>query len=268
MDPVRLRIEDAVQGLSVVPEDLTDKDKAMLAEHTALRNRLHKAYASVSMPAGLENRVRAALDAADAETEEPPLRVVDAPPRPRVIPLRSRVAAMGAVAAAVLLGVGLLWRISDQTTANPDRVFQPELRRVHQANLLRNPVDFVRRSEPELRNHLRKTTGVDPILPPTGEDLKLCGCSAATLFDRTVASYVVVLNGRQRVSVVVVETPLEELNFSRLLQHRGHRQAWCHSGDCEMAATRIDDMTYVAIGEGVRHETLAELLQTIRDAAR
>jgi hypothetical protein len=250
-------IEDWIRASGDPPDEMDAASKQTIAEHRALRDRLRRACGSIQPPAGMYERLTAALDLAESQP-------VPADRGGLFYRLPRRMLGAAAIAAALIAVVGLFWN-----TADP--VAQAEFSRIHLSNLQRQNGQYHRGQDRQiLRSRLQDAFQTVPIMPAfdPDEDRRYCGCAAARFFDRTVASYVVVLSGRRRVSVVMVDTPLEELGFTHpFTTEDGWEFAWCSHDGCKMAATRIGGHTYVAIGQDVSETELVELLTRVRQAA-
>ncbi len=250
-------IEDWIRASGELPDDMDADSKQAIVEHRAVRDRLRRAWASVEAPVGMQDRLTAALDLAESQP-------IASDRRGMIYRLPRRLLGAAAIAAALIAVVGLFWN-----TADP--VAQAEFSRIHLSNLQRQSGQYHRGQDRQiLRSRLQDAFQTVPVMPVFGpdEDRRYCGCAAARFFDRTVASYVVVLSGQRRVSMVMVDTPLDELGFTHpFTREDGRRFAWCSHDGCKMAATRIGGHTYVAIGQDVSETELVELLTRVQQAA-
>ncbi|MFP4354156.1 MAG: hypothetical protein ACLFUJ_03450 [Phycisphaerae bacterium] len=250
------RLEELIHSDQPLDATLTDDQARQVTEQRAIRQRLARAYESVSMPEGMAERLTAALDLADSQPE---------PQRARVFRFPARLAATASIAAA-LIAVVLLWNLQPaQATAT-----QAEFYKIHLAHLQPNPDEAYLRGQDRdaLAQHLKQTAGKVPIMPHSAELAgRYCGCSPARFYDSTVASYVIVKPDGRRVSVVVVDKPVAQLGFTHPFTRDGKEFAWCSQNGCRMAATSIQGDTYVAIGKEFTEMELLDVLTAIRQAA-
>jgi hypothetical protein len=248
------QIEEIVQGRSPEPADLDAASRQRLAEARAIRSRLRRAFASVQAPAGLADRIR--QDAAKAVSEGPGEVA-------RRSVLRFPRALWPALAAAAILIIGiplvmLLFRPEEAMA-------QPQLAQIHDDNLKAKGPHWHEWSDPaEIAEDIEVEHGFQPILPPAGPDLRYRGCGQRRMDGKDVASYVVELRRgrhRARVSLVVVDRPLEQLHFGNFTEEH----CWCVYRKCKMAAVRVGDRTYVAVGPAdlLTHNDLQGLLDDI-----
>jgi anti-sigma factor RsiW len=255
------QFEEILAGRGAEPEHLKAclPCRTELTQRRAVRDRLVKAFESVRAGDALAARVRKALDARMTESARPATSVSPALYHRRLFPWL-------AAAAAILIGLvpaGLFL-----STAAQARAAQVELTQIHQANLGNQEGLFASQDPNAVTAYFRDRMGYSPALVEGSPSVKLRGCCVRQSGGRPVASYLIETPDGQ-VSIIVFEKTPQALGMKRL-------RGWTYSEMtvwaatcccCNMAAVRMDGLTYYALGT-VPHEALAEVLNRLPMASR
>lgn len=248
------QFEEYIVGNGPVDPSLDRSVQARIAEHRAIRHRLKIAMGSIAAPAGLTERISARLD---AEGDATPAR--DGRAQPRILRLPARLGAAAAIAAGIVLAVGILWQLGAPAVANA----QPDLFRIHQANLTEANGQFTPVSDPgHATSQIRTVMGIEPLLPADGAEATVDGCATGQVFDEKVATYRVKLN-QGHASVILLRRDVSDLGFQHPFRRAGRDFAWCRHQGCRMVAARIGELTYVAVSDAVDQGQLTDLLEGI-----
>jgi anti-sigma factor RsiW len=224
--------------------------RGRLDEVLALRRRLKRAYGSVHADAALAEKVAAAVRGVRVRRSDR-----------RVRPWLRRLApSLAAAAALVLATVGLTLTLSEpeQAAAAP-----AELAQIHQTNLMPHAALHGSDDPAEVAAHLRRELGFVPALPRLGAGMALRGCCVAHFRNRPVGSYVLETD-RGVMSVIVLEDRPGSLEFADRRAYHGRTYYLGAFARCKMAAVRIGDYTYTAVGE-TDVAWLVELLASLLD---
>lgn len=252
------QFEDILHGNMSIPEHVGNCAicRAQLEEKRAIARRVRKAFDSVETPTGLAERIR--VVAAASWGPAAPARE-----RARIIPLHIRrhvLSGLAAVAAVLVLALPIGFHVGTGSQANAAQV---ALAGIHHTNL-NSLGQFVSNDDPRaLREYLGNQVGHSPGMMCTGSDLNMCGCCVRQFQDRPVASYVVQCQ-RTPISVIAVPESPEALGMipagNRTLFGGDLWQA--KHGCCRMAAVRVGEYSYCAVGE-VTQDELAAVLGTL-----
>ncbi|MHC4396728.1 MAG: hypothetical protein ACYS1A_13845 [Planctomycetota bacterium] len=245
------QFEDVIQGLLPEPEHLADCDrcKKVLAEKTAVANRLRNAFASVTPDEQLVNNIRMHL-ANHAEPKQ--LQFAK-----RLWDIRFQRIAWPAAAAvlvmAVILGIYVI-------SPSPAMAAKAELVNIHKHNLsAEHEHEFYSEADPDkLAEYFKGKLGFSPSMPVSGQGMALRGCCVRHFRGQIVGSYVVD-TPRGVMSVVVVTDKPQSLGMGEKFEHQGQIFWKSSFAKCDMVTVRIGDYSYCAVGE-ISHEYLTELL--------
>jgi hypothetical protein len=219
-----------------------------LEELRAVRQRLQTAFASVKAPSQLAQRLRAAVQA-QAETPRP-IHVVPAW-RMRV---HRWIPAMIA-AAALLVAIPTFLFLTQPSSA---QAAQQELVNIHKMNLA-DGQHFYSEDEPaKLAQYFKDKLGFVPAMPQLNQGVAIRGCCVAHFQGQIVGSYVVD-TPRGLISIIAVRATPAELNLTTQTSQNDLRIYQGTFATNQMAAVRVADYTYCAVGE-VPQESLTQLL--------
>lgn len=252
------QFEDILHGTMSIPEHVADCAicRARLEEKRAITLRVRKAFDSVETPAGLAERIRVAA----AASQEP---AVPARERARIIPLHLRrhvLSGLAAVAAVLVLALPIGFYVGTGSQANAAQV---ALAGIHHTNL-NSLGQLVSNDDPRaLREYLGNQVGHSPPMMCTGSGLNVCGCCVRQFQGRPVASYVVQCD-RTPISVIAVPASPETLGMTPAgSKTTTGKDLWrAKHGCCRMAAVRVGEYLYCAVGD-VTQEELAAVLGTL-----
>jgi hypothetical protein len=246
------QFEDRVRDREPDDSDLTESQRARLGAHRLLRTRLQSAFAAVAPPEGFAQRLADRLEQAPETQEEDQ----EAQTRSKTLRFPGRLAASAAIAAGLVLAVGILWRLGTPAVANA----QPELFRIHQANLAAGPSFIPISDVQDARTQLGRMTGMEDIRLPVGDtDANVDGCADGKVFEEKIASYRLALP-EGHVSVIVLQREVPDLGFGHQFRQAGHQFASCRHRDCRMVAVRLGQWTYVAVSDKVDQSRLTQVL--------
>ena len=252
------QFEDIIQGLLPEPAHLADcnRCKELLAEKTAIANRLHSAFASVKPAEQLANNIRVQL-----ANERAPKRMEFTK---WLSNIRLQRIVWPAAAAAVLV-IAVIFGIY-AISPSPAVAAQAELVRIHEDNLSGKHEfyslgkhEFYSEDDPKkLAEYFKGKLGFSPSMPAPSWGMALRGCCVRHFRGQIAGSYVVDTPQGVMSVVVVTDTP-QSLGMAGRFE-RGGRTFWKGSfARCDMVAVRLGDYSYYAIGE-VSHEYLTDLL--------
>ncbi|MHC4755786.1 MAG: anti-sigma factor family protein [Planctomycetota bacterium] len=216
------QFEDIIQGTLPEPEHLADCDrcKELLAEKTAIANRLRSAFASVKPNDRLAKNIRMQLTN-KAEPEKPQFQK-------RQRNVRFRRIAWPAAAAAVLI-VAVIFGVYDGINPQYAMAAKAELVKIHNHNLTEEH-EFYSETDPEkLAEYFKSKLGFSPSMPVPGKGMALRGCCVRHFRGKVVGSYVV---GTPQgvMSVIVVTDKPRSLGMSVKFEHEGRRYGDCPAG--------------------------------------
>lgn len=249
-------LESLVRGEAAEPAHLAAcaDCRARLAEHRALAARLRSVFDSVHAGETLAERIRQQVVAAAAQ----PVRHPSAHPARRspMHPLRRAMwASMAAAAAVLILAVPVILHL---TAANSVVAASAELVRIHTHNLSAHGAMVADADPARLAEHLKTQLGFQPAAPRLGQGMAMRGCCVAHFKGEAVGSYVVETPVGP-LSIIVVPQMPEALGM-KVLPQAGGRAVWADSFAMNnMAAVRLGDYTYCAVGQ-VPRETLVRIL--------
>lgn len=264
------QFEDILRGAA--PPAHVDECRACsarLAEMRAIQGRLRKAFGSATpepdFAERLRRRVRLSVqqpDQAQAPAAEPS-RPSTLRPKPERRPRRLRLRTWwtASVAALVMIAVGLLVFLSEPEHAMAGRA---QLVEIYENSLclcgcVENDEDTCQESDPEkLAAFMQTRFGFVPLFPKLNEGLVLRGGCAGQFREQAVAAYVV-LKGDQPITVVAIPDPPETLRLSHRFEHLGTEFWSCAAKGCNLAAVRLGEYTYCAVGKADR-DTLTAIL--------
>ena len=249
------QFEELLAGSIAPPDHLSEciECKARLAEKRALADRLRTAFGSISASDDLVQRVRVAVNPAgtQAPKQESPIRM-------RFVRLHRQLFSRLAAAAAILIilvPAGFYLSTSSQAHAA-----QVELVNIHQHNLGEHH-GFVQSSDPNtLSEFFMENLGHVPASVCTSQGLSLRGCCVHAYRDQRVGSYVIITSDGNVSVIMLNETPKALRMKKQSSLSSPEVEIWGATCDCcNMAARRMGDQTYYALGE-VPQETLAKVL--------
>lgn len=252
------QFEDILRDAVQIPEHVNHCPlcRARLEEKRALAQRLRQAFLSMEASASLADRIRAGIGA-PAEPE------AAAGSRVRLIPLylrRHLWPQLAAVAAILVLAVPIGFYVG---TSSPANAAQVALVQIHHTNL-DSLGQLVNSSDPNvLCEYLKDRVGHRPAMRCMGSGMNLCGCCVRQFQGRPVASYVIQSNNTP-VSVIAVPQTPEALGMT-LAEHTtaATRDIWQAQHECcNIAAVRIGEYSYCAVGQ-IAQDELAAILNTL-----
>lgn len=225
-----------------------------LEGHRAVRRRLQSAFASVSAPMGLADRIRAAVEAQAAPEGAAPLA---RPPAGagRTLARVRRYAWALAAAACVVLATPLLVHLLHPAEAG---AATRELVSIHRMNLADEGEMFSDDEPAHLAQYFKDKLGFAPAMPRLNQGMAIRGCCIAHFRGQIVGSYVVA-TPRGLISVIAVRQGPAELKLGNPIQRDGltvYRGAFATN---QLAAIRAGEYTYCAVGE-VPSQSLVQLL--------
>jgi hypothetical protein len=247
------QFEDAVREAGPGSPHLQEcgECRRRLEELRAIRGRLQSAFASVTAPEALRERMRAAAGAG------PEAVALPAPQPPRAggalrSPLRRWAWPLAAAAAVLAAAIPLAIFLNQPSRAE---AAQRELVQIHQQNLTDGHGFFSDDEPNKLAAYFREKLGFVPAMPKLNQGMAIRGCCVAHFRGKIAGSYVVD-TPHGVVSVIVVTDPPASIGLAR----REGQAVWeGNLGMCNMAAVRVGDYTYTAVGE-VSQPSLTQLL--------
>lgn len=233
------QLDAVIAGEAAAPPHLADCPQcaARLTERQAVARRLQAAFQSVRASPALARRVEAAVRPATGGAW-----------RARLV----RIGAGVAVAAGVIIAVSALVRLGGADEA------RAELLRIHQANLSSGVAERHVTDPAELAERFRREAGFEPALPCPCQEHHLCGYCEASFRGRPAGSYVIE-TPEGTVSVVVISESPGKLGLKRKIQVDGQAVHCGSANGWNLAATRLGDHTYCAVGKA-SEATLASLV--------
>ncbi len=230
--------------------------QARLEEKRAIAQRVRRAFSSIEIPPALAGRIRAAIAATSQEPPATGRRGI------HITPLQIRQHLWYGIAAAAILVFALPigFYVGTGSQANAAQV---ALAGIHHANL-DSLGQLVNDDDPKiLREYLENQVGHSPAMLCTGSGLNLCGCHVREFQGRPVASYVV-KRANAPISVIAVPQSPEALGMTPAKNRiTASRDLWqARHGCCCMAAVRINEYSYCAVGQ-VTQEELASVLNAV-----
>ncbi len=245
------QFEDFVTGPGQDDEQIPASQQGRVQAHRAIRSRLQSAFASVPAPEGLEQRIAAGLAKA-SHTES------NSSWRERTLRFPARLGAAAAIAAGLIIAVGVLWQLGTPSVASA----QPEFFRIHQANLAGSGA-FMPVSQPQDAGQRVSDMMQMPIaLDHLPAEARVDGCAPRKVFDEKVASFRVALPQGQA-SIILLRRAVSDLGFGHQEQQAGRDFVMCRHKGCRMVAVRHGDLTYVAVSDKIEHDRLKQLLVEI-----
>jgi hypothetical protein len=209
----------------------------------AIRARLQRAFSAVHAPAGLADRIR---------TQSPNATGA----RPASLSFRRRVWPILAAAAAVLvMALPLAVYVSGPSSA---QAAQQELIGIHRNNLTDKHGFYSEYESDKLAVYFRDKLGFVPAMPRLNQGMALRGCCVAHFRGQVVGSYVV-NTPRGVISIIAVKDKPEAMGMKAYSTSAGRSFYSGAFGTNSLAAVRMGDFTYCAVGE-VPAESLVELL--------
>ncbi|MBL7222161.1 MAG: hypothetical protein ISS69_18775 [Phycisphaerae bacterium] len=240
------QIEDILSGQTPQSTGLDAEDLARLEEARAMRTRLQTAFDSTHASDSLADKVRASLKTAPA-------------PRRRFIYFPTGIL-MAATAAAMLIVVPVLYILWGPESALAGTV---ELANIHKVNLA-GPKDFYATGDcEEIKAYFKRQLGFTPKLLSECPKLRIVGCHVAKLKGKTVATYVVELDGA-KASIIISEDWPKKLGLGCGC---GHPHCKCiHNGQCDglsIVSARLGERSYSVVG-ALPAESLRGVLEHLR----
>jgi hypothetical protein len=233
------QLEDILQNKGCENAHLSDCEtcQSRLKEKQALKARLSAAFSQVAPPVELAQAIRSQI-ASSAQTQDS-----HAGSHTQKLPHHwKRWAASLSSIAAVLILAALI-----KVALVPTPVYAG-LVEIHEHNMSEGH-DFLAQTDPNaLANHFREQLGFNPRLPELGHGMELRGCCIKHFRGKIVGSYVVD-TPQGIISVVAVEDEPALLGITASSQSNGQTYYYSQFAKCDMAAIRIDNYTYCAVGE-------------------
>jgi hypothetical protein len=254
------QFEDILQGHGGIPEHVDEcpECRTRLEEKRALARRLHDAFTSVHVQAGLADRVRARI--AVGQSPSP----TQAGRRITSLGAHRRIWSGLAVAAAILLVAiprSLHFSTGPQATAA-----QTALASIHFANLQSLEGAMI---DEDSGKHCQCMAGKlegGMTMPCCQRGLCLCGCQMRDFQGRLVESCVIQEPNGPPISVIAVPESPQALGMSPASRTTAAGQAiWQGScGPCNMASVRMGEGSCCVIGQ-VPYESLVSVLNTLEE---
>lgn len=229
-----------------------DACRACLDEARATRERLRSTFAGVTASAALRARVQAAMGAEAAlgrQPHRPHMRVFGLP-----------VNRWSGLAAAAVLALAVLVPLAMQLAKPETALATQEFAALHGRNLERHAAGSMFASEQPgaIAEHLKGRLGFAPAMPADTETAAVCACCVQSFKGDAAATYLV--RTQQGVlSVIVIRDPPDALGLPDR-HERGGKTYWSDaSAACRVAAVRLGEHTYCAVGR-VPVESLVDVL--------
>lgn len=219
----------------------------------ALRQRLRTAFASVTTPSALAERIQQAASAVRARGEA--IRAVARPPRPIVLQLRRHAWQLAAVAAMLLIAVPFIVFFAGPS---PATAAPQELAGIHRNNLTGANHRFVEDQPDKMAAYFKEQLGFVPAIPKMNQGMAIRGCCVAHFRDKIAGSYVV-NTPHGLISIIVVTDDPASLGLTQQTRQNGLTIWQGGFAKNRMAAVRLGNYTYTAVGE-VSQATLDQLL--------
>ncbi|MFC1760822.1 hypothetical protein ACFL6U_01935 [Planctomycetota bacterium] len=241
------QFEDVIQGRMPEPEHLRGCEQCQqhLTEARVVRERLQKAFGSLQASPDLAARIKGLVQREPENTTKGvrlrfPRRVWS-----------SLVAAAAVVLFAV--PVSLFMNTSSQARAS-----QEALIGIHHLSL-DHPDKLFHDDDPNrMADHMEDLTGQRLVMVQAPEGWVICGSRSCSFKGRKVPTYMVE-TAAGRVSVVVLKETPKQLG----MKHKANLNCWTATCKCcSMAAVRLGDDTYYALGD-VTHEVLSNVLSRL-----
>lgn len=258
--------EDILRGAAESPAHLHQcaACSARLAEMRAIQGRLRKAFVSVQPEPGFAQRLRERIRLSARAGGGARARPSTPDARPPLLRF-TRPWWTAAVAAVVLIVVGLMLFLGQPKPALAGRA---QLVHIYENSLClcdcaEDDEDTCRQSDPQkLAQFMRARFEFVPIFPKLTDDLVLRGGCARTFREHPVPAYVL-QKGTQPITVVVVPDPPHTLGLGHRFEHLG-REFWaCSAKGCNLAAVRLGEYTYCAVGKADRDLLTAILAELV-----
>ncbi len=248
-----VQLEELVEGEADTSEVDNDRIRMAVEGHRALRRRIRGAFESQRPGIGLFVRVQSTVSAAGAASPREHGEVVLRFPRWGVV---------ASAAAMVLMVLSAVYLLAPDpqapVSAGQGKIAQAVLAHIH-TETSSHPT-HPSSDWSDVRGYLAEQTGIRP-RKVSGSSLQLVGGSRTEFMGEAAASYVF-QTPEGPLTVVVMRTSPEKLNFDHCRRiHAG--QFWaCGFRDSRMVAVRVGDLTYCAIGK-FDHDRLSELLRPL-----
>lgn len=246
------QIEDILKNTIAEPVHVSECEhcRKLLAEKRAMADRLGNAFAAIKPDQKLAEKIRTQI-ANKAAAEH-----IHQTERFRYFSLKKVVwpAAAAIILIAVLLG-------TDVIVPPPANAAPAEFVKIHQHNLS-DEHPFYSESDPEkLAAYFKEQLGFSPSMPVLGQGMKIRGCCVRHFQGQIAGSYVVD-TPQGVISVIVVTDEPQTLGMSSLFEYQG--KTFYHStfAKCNLAAVRIGNYTYCAVGE-ISSDYLTDLLSRL-----
>lgn len=232
-----------------------DACRARLDEARATRERLRSTFAGATASAALRARVQAAMGAEAALGRQP-----HRPHRPHVRILGLPVNRWSGLAAAAVLALAVLVPLAMQLAKPGTALATQEFAALHGRNLERHAAGSMFASEQPgaIAEHLKGRLGFAPAMPADTETAAVCACCVQSFKGNAAATYLV-RTPQGVLSVVVIRDPPDALGLPDR-HERGGKTYWSDtSAACRVAAVRLGEHTYCAVGQ-VPVESLVDVL--------
>jgi len=228
-----------------------------LEAEQAIRDRVRQAFAEVRPDAAFEARLRRRLAEA---TSRPNVAFAG---RTRPHSWRRRLAPALAVAALVALAAIPL---SVFLLQEPAVAAEKEFVAIHERHAAGCCDDVLVATDPAtLAAHLKSPLAFDPKAPAVRQCDRRCGCHVDQLRGQPVGAYLLE-TPQGRVSLIVAQADPESLHLGGRTEHQGRTVFICGHGECNIVGTRVDGVSYYAVGKMSRSK-LVELLSQVAPSA-
>ena len=209
----------------------------------AMRERLRRAFTPIHAPDELSEKVKRTLR----------VRIQPADKTKPAHHIASRWRYWMPAAAAVLLVFLIIVAFAPSSA-----MAAPELAQIHYRNLDHDHMFFAESDPVQLAGYFRRNLGFHPLFPKNGQGLALRGCCVQHFRGKQVGSYVVDTPDGV-ISIIVVPDTLRQLGMKGAFTMSGHQFGTSAFATNNMAAVRIGQFTYCAVGK-IPHEYLTRVL--------
>ncbi|MFW5732607.1 MAG: hypothetical protein ACOCZU_05290 [Planctomycetota bacterium] len=249
-----VELEELVEGEADVSEVDNDRIRMAVEGHRALRRRIREAFDSQRPGIGLFVRVQSAVSAAGVNPPREHGEIVLRFPRWGVV---------ASAAAMVLLVLSAAYLLAPEPKAAPVSAGQGKIAQAVLAHIHTETSSHPTHPSSDwsdVRGYLAEQTGIRP-RKISGSSLRLVGGSRTEFMGESAASYVF-QTPEGPLTVVIMRTSPEKLNFDHCRPVDAGRLWACGFRDSRMVAVRVGDLTYCAIGK-FDHDRLSELLRPL-----
>ena len=246
------QFEEVIQGKDVRFAHLKDciECRGRLSEKQALASRLRLAFATVKPTEGLAEQIRRKLNVNSMRVKHTGERRLL-----NVLFQRRRWLSLASAAAVLIIAIPLIFFLAEPSSAYAAKA---ELVKLHKNHLSADHRLHNQGDPKKVEDYFKGKLGVTPIILRVEQGYSLRGCCLCRFKGKTAAGYVVE-TPQGMVSIIVVTNQPQFLGMDRKIQ-RGKHVFWVGSfAGCKIAAVRIGQHSYCAVGE-VPEAHLTELL--------